>query len=323
MCFMENKIKEVSIVLCTYNGEKYLREQLDTLIDQTYPIKEIIIQDDCSTDSTFFILQEYADKYHIIKLFKNLYHKNINENFFSAMEKATGDYIAISDQDDIWELNKIEEQVKTIGDNLLSFCYTNNFYYTIDNLSKPKVHNYDILRMLFVGCIAGHTMLIKKDLLYLCPNKEVKSLLLYDHLLQIMASLNNSISFCKSTCVYHRRYIGAATYDKEINYNIIISIIRTLRQYTKTKPYIINHLNKMKKILLVVPGDNEVKNKAFNLIYYFTNNDFINNFRKSLFCLKYRDCLFFSNDNNRYFRLLRSLYFPISCSDYFRYLLHD
>lgn len=61
----------VSIVLCTYNGEKYLRQQLDTLINQTYPNIEIIVQDDHSTDSTPEIIKEYCEKYSNIKFFKN------------------------------------------------------------------------------------------------------------------------------------------------------------------------------------------------------------------------------------------------------------
>ena len=53
--------KKVSVVMCTYNGAKYIREQLDSIINQTYPIFEIIIQDDCSTDDTVDIIREYAE----------------------------------------------------------------------------------------------------------------------------------------------------------------------------------------------------------------------------------------------------------------------
>ena len=57
--------KTVSVVMCTYNGEKYLREQMDSILAQTYPIHEIIVCDDCSTDGTMNILQEYATKFPI------------------------------------------------------------------------------------------------------------------------------------------------------------------------------------------------------------------------------------------------------------------
>jgi glycosyltransferase involved in cell wall biosynthesis len=52
---------KISIVMCTYNGEKYLREQLNSILNQTYPIYELIIKDDCSIDTTYSIIQEYAE----------------------------------------------------------------------------------------------------------------------------------------------------------------------------------------------------------------------------------------------------------------------
>ena len=70
--------------MCTYNGEKYIREQLDSIVAQTYPIHELIIQDDCSTDKTFDILTEYKSKYQIIQIYRNTQNKGINPNFFQC-----------------------------------------------------------------------------------------------------------------------------------------------------------------------------------------------------------------------------------------------
>ena len=81
----------VSIVLCTYNGAKYLSEQLDSILAQTYPPHEIIIQDDNSTDETVDIIHEYARKYSFMKFFKNNSEHGVNGNFISAMQRATGD----------------------------------------------------------------------------------------------------------------------------------------------------------------------------------------------------------------------------------------
>lgn len=64
----------VSIVLCTYNGAKYLSEQLESILSQTYPLHEIIIQDDNSTDETVNIIHEYASKYSLIKFFEIILH---------------------------------------------------------------------------------------------------------------------------------------------------------------------------------------------------------------------------------------------------------
>ena len=64
-------LKRVSVVLCTYNGEKYIREQLESIVSQTYPIHELLIQDDCSTDATPLIIEEYKEKYPLT------YHKDV------------------------------------------------------------------------------------------------------------------------------------------------------------------------------------------------------------------------------------------------------
>ena len=62
--------KKISVVMCTYNGEKYLREQIDSILAQTYPIYEFIVCDDSSNDHTMDILQEYASRYDFIKVLK-------------------------------------------------------------------------------------------------------------------------------------------------------------------------------------------------------------------------------------------------------------
>ena len=105
--------KTVSVVMCTYNGEKYLREQMDSILAQTYPIHDIIVSDDCSTDGTMNILQEYATKFPFIKVHRNTRNKGCNQNFHDIIE----DYIAISDQDDIWFPKKIgtEENCPSIS----------------------------------------------------------------------------------------------------------------------------------------------------------------------------------------------------------------
>ena len=108
-------MKTVSVVMCTYNGAKYLREQLDSIISQTYPIYELIVQDDCSTDETVAIIKEYMEKYSFIKLYVNEHNLGFNLNFKSVCMKATGDFVALSDQDDVWFPDKIQKQVNMIA----------------------------------------------------------------------------------------------------------------------------------------------------------------------------------------------------------------
>jgi rhamnosyltransferase len=101
----------VSIVLATYNAQKYLNQQLDSILKQTYDNIEIIICDDNSTDGTIAILNEYQKLYPNIYIYKNSSNLGVVKNFEKCINLANGNYIALSDQDDIWRLDKIEIQM--------------------------------------------------------------------------------------------------------------------------------------------------------------------------------------------------------------------
>ena len=98
----------VSIALCTYNGAGFLAKQLDSLLSQSYETIEVIAVDDCSTDSTWDILQAYARKDNRLQTHKNDYNIGHTRNFEKAIALCKGDYIALSDQDDIWVGDKIK-----------------------------------------------------------------------------------------------------------------------------------------------------------------------------------------------------------------------
>jgi glycosyltransferase involved in cell wall biosynthesis len=99
---------KISIALCTYNGEKYIREQLESILNQTVPPDEIIICDDRSSDSTPAIIRDMQQLNKSILFYVNDDNVGIKRNFESAIERTTGDLIFLSDQDDIWLPNKIE-----------------------------------------------------------------------------------------------------------------------------------------------------------------------------------------------------------------------
>lgn len=83
----------VSVVMCTYNGKQFLREQMDSILAQDYPLHEIIVQDDRSTDDTWDILQTYAKAHPgLFKLFRNDEQLGFNRNFHTALLRATGEY---------------------------------------------------------------------------------------------------------------------------------------------------------------------------------------------------------------------------------------
>lgn len=92
---MTKSLHKVSVVLCTYNGEKYIREQLNSVLSQTYPIYEIVIQDDCSCDSTWEIVKEYENRFpDLVHCYRNDTNMFWIQNFYSAIMKSKGDFVA-------------------------------------------------------------------------------------------------------------------------------------------------------------------------------------------------------------------------------------
>ena len=165
----------VSVIMPSYNTGRYIKESIESVINQTYTDWELIIVDDCSTDNTDEVVAEFSDER--IKYLKN--DKNsgaaISRNY--AMREAKGKWIAFLDSDDIWVPEKLEKQLKFMNDNGIFFSYTN--YEKIDESSAPlgiyvsgpdkitrkKIYRYDYVGHLTMMYSAEHFGLIQiKDI---------------------------------------------------------------------------------------------------------------------------------------------------------------
>lgn len=210
-----NDKKLVSIALCTYNGDAYLKQQLDSIVNQSYPEIELIVVDDCSTDNTLNILKEYSARYSFIKLFINPKNLGYIRNFEKAMSLCNGDFIALSDQDDIWDLNKIEKQVKAIGNNLLIY---HDSEFVDQNGESLSLYMSDIMNLyrgdqpevfLFFNCISGHSVLMKKELRNeLLPFPEAY---FHDWWMGYVGTNLGSIDFIEESLVKYRQHQKADT----------------------------------------------------------------------------------------------------------------
>ena len=170
----------VSIVMCTYNGEAFLQEQIDSLLQQTYSNLEIIISDDASSDNTRCVLNKYAD-HPLIKIFYQDKNLGLIANFEFAIAKTSGAYIAFCDQDDIWLPEKIMALYEHFPeDSLLIYCNSlliddnkNSLNKTLADLRNMYSGNYTPY-FAFFNIVSGHTMMIKRALLqYSLPLPDV------------------------------------------------------------------------------------------------------------------------------------------------------
>lgn len=112
-----NELHKISVAMCTYNGSRYLLDQLNSIANQTLLPHEIVICDDCSTDNTVDILKEFREHTKIdVRIFSNDVNLGSSRNFEKAISLCSGDIIALADQDDIWNPEKIEKLVDALSE---------------------------------------------------------------------------------------------------------------------------------------------------------------------------------------------------------------
>lgn len=108
----------VSVALCTYNGERFLQEQLDSIAMQTRLPDEVVVGDDNSTDSTVEIIERWSKNVSIpVRIYKNTQNLGFAQNFSQTMLRCTGDVIFPCDQDDVWKPEKVEIMSRFLIDN--------------------------------------------------------------------------------------------------------------------------------------------------------------------------------------------------------------
>lgn len=164
----------VSIALATYNGERFLGEQLDSLLTQTYSNFEIVISDDASTDSTHKILDEYQKKDKRIKWTVNPNPNGFIKNFEHAISLCKGEVIFLCDQDDVWYENKIAEHVKIYKDKNIKWVYNEVRLIDTDGAGigclSDKIHNYytpkKLLHYTWGSCTLGCATSYRSDLIW-------------------------------------------------------------------------------------------------------------------------------------------------------------
>ena len=159
----------VSVVLCTYNGERFLEEQIESILAQTYRPLELVISDDASTDGTANLLSKYAGN-PLVRVFRQEKNIGLTANFGSAAARTKGQYIAFSDQDDTWLPHKIETLVKAMGSAPL--VYSNSLLVDEQGNSmgkklsgiKKMYSGADSRGYILYSCVWGHGMLITREL---------------------------------------------------------------------------------------------------------------------------------------------------------------
>lgn len=208
--------------MATYNGAKYIREQIDSIFNQTIQDFELIICDDSSKDETLEILYDYAKKDQRVKVYENENNLGFKKNFEKVLTLCNGDYIALSDQDDIWYPQHLELLLKAMSGNIQLAC-GRPIFVNEDNMNLPSKYDYfkmdwvpdndmDLARHIFLcrSTFQGASMMIRHSFLDIAlplPN----GVKFHDSWFAALSCFAGGMVFIDKPMMRYRRYGSAIT----------------------------------------------------------------------------------------------------------------
>jgi len=251
-------IHKVDILLATYNGEKYLEAQLESLLLQTYKDFKIIVHDDNSTDNTVKIIREYTQDYpdKFIFIDDTISYANASANFNFLLTQSHAEYIMFCDQDDVWLAQKVERSIKVIKTLESQHPSTATMVFSDlevvdENLkvlaksmwSQQKLNPHisqNLDDLLALNVVSGCTMMFNKHchkFISPIPHHDIT----HDHWVAVNIARYGYISFIKEALIQYRQHpdntIGAQSQGVQYFFFKIIHLFKTPTKFFKKYSY--------------------------------------------------------------------------------------
>ena len=260
--------EQIDILLATYNGEKYIREQIESILNQSYKNIKLIISDDCSKDNTINILKEYEKKDNRIKLYIQKENVGVVKNIEFLLNKIESDLYMLSDQDDVWLSEKVEKTYETLKNNNADFVFgdlevvdktLNTIYSSFGDfmLLNRKIDKYINTDKLNYLCVTGCTVLSKKSLVKkILPLPVISKYLIHDHWIGLISSLNGKMVYMHEKYIKYRQHGNNEIGTKKISHsmnnlmevrelfiNVKLGVFKTYVAYNEKFPEKLQKLN--------------------------------------------------------------------------------
>lgn len=248
----------VDILMCTYNGEKFIAQQIQSILDQTYSDFRLIIVDDISKDRTVEIIQQMMLLDSRIELHQNEKNLGYFNNFLSGLNFVTSDYLFFSDQDDVWVKHKIEVQLSDLIQDkesvLMSFSNSYLLYDSLDSnanyetkrdADKIKTYYSTAVELALRNIVSGHTILMRTNELPWIKERMSKIIdkqhLYFDYVLTLLLLERGKIKYINESFVYFRQHSNSTSTVMRMNYYKYISsnafAFSQISESTKTGNY--------------------------------------------------------------------------------------
>lgn len=212
--------EKIDVLLATYNGEKYLKEQIDSILNQTYSNIRLVISDDCSKDNTREIIKEYEEKDD--RVISYFHEKNLGyvKNFEFLLTKVENEIYMLSDQDDVWLPTKIEHtynkmvetnadlvftDLEVVDENLKIMYPSFNDYMKLSRKIKKYKNNYR-LQYLY-NCVTGCTLMSKKKFLdMILPIPTQSKYAIHDTWIATAIANNGTVEYLDEKTILYRQH---------------------------------------------------------------------------------------------------------------------
>ena len=241
---------KIAILLATYNGEKYISEQIESILKQSYDNWNLYIHDDGSNDGTLEIIKKYQEKYpRKIYVLESQKVGSAKNNFFYLMRNVKAPYYMFCDQDDVWVSNKIELTIERMKKNEKSkinipILIFSDLKVVDENLKiiSPKMSKYqnlnmyykDIYHLMLQNIVTGCTCMINdkcKELALKC--KKVENIIMHDWWCGIIAVYFGKIDYIDIPLILYRQHTNNSVGAK--NVRDVKYILYKVRDYTNVR----------------------------------------------------------------------------------------
>ncbi len=206
--------KKVQILMSTYNGEEYIREQMDSILAQNYPDVDILIRDDGSSDDTFVILKEYEEMHQNIRAYQGE-NIGVNKSFFELLRSSNTEaaYIGFCDQDDYWLPEKIEKAVEQLERMEGPALYCGAKTLVDENLERLKSQQNPHVTPGFGNAViesicSGCTTLMNRELADIIIRRLPEDVVHHDWWCYMAASYLGSMYYDEKSYIYYRQHGG-------------------------------------------------------------------------------------------------------------------
>jgi glycosyltransferase involved in cell wall biosynthesis len=210
---------KLSVALCTYNGEKFIEQQINSILNQSIRVDEIVVCDDKSTDKTIEIVKKLQSQQRAIIIIENENNLRSTKNFEKAISLCTGDFIFLSDQDDVWNEQKVEKTLAIFKENPTAegvFSNANlidesnsvftdktiwdSVFFLEKELKKP-LDFFDVITK-NGNIVTGATLCIKKEIKsFIIPFTEET---LHDEWIATLLALRKTLFYSKENLISYR-----------------------------------------------------------------------------------------------------------------------